>query len=40
MSPAERFSLTAGSIEGKGRLREEGILICDLADIKAAHSTG
>ena len=37
--PHERFCLVAGSIEGKSRLREEGFLACDLADIEAAYNT-
>ena len=34
----ERFCLVAGGVEGKGRLREEGFLVYDLADVEAACS--
>lgn len=36
--PNERFCLVTGGIEGKGRLREEGLLVYDLVDIEAACS--
>ncbi|HNT07385.1 ATP-binding protein [Methanoculleus sp.] len=36
----ERFCLVAGGVEGKGRLRDEGFLIYDLADVEAACSAG
>lgn len=32
----ERFCPVAGGIKGKDRLREEGFLVYDLADIEAA----
>ena len=35
----ERFCLVAGAVEGKDRLRDEGFLVYDLADIEAACST-
>ncbi|WP_317065881.1 hypothetical protein [Methanoculleus caldifontis] len=38
--PNERFCLVAGGIEGKDRLREEGLLAYDLTDIEAACSAG
>ena len=34
----EGFSLIAGDIEGKGRLREEGFFVYDLADIEARYA--
>ena len=37
--PHERFCLVAGAVEGKDRLRGEGFLVYDLADIEAACST-
>lgn len=36
----ERFCLVAGAVEWIERLREEGFLVYDLADIEAACSTG
>ena len=38
--PSERFSLVAGGVEGKDRLREEGFLVYDLEDIEATCSAG
>ncbi len=38
--PNERFCLVAGGVEGKGRLRDEGFLVYDLADIEAAYTAG
>ena len=36
----ERFCLVAGDIKGKDRLREEGFLVYDLADIETACTVG
>jgi len=36
----ERFCPVAGGIKGKDRLREEGFLVYDLADIEAACIIG
>ncbi|MDN7024150.1 ATP-binding protein [Methanoculleus sp. FWC-SCC1] len=37
---SERFCLVAGGVEGKDRLRAEGFLVYDLADIEAACTGG